>query len=342
MRALVTGASGFIGRALAGRLLAEGAALRVLARDPGRLGGLAAEAVRGDVADEGALDRRPAGVDVVFHVAGPFREPGLPDEAYWRTNATAIGRVIEAARRNGVRRVVHTSTVGIHGSVAGPPATEDSPVRPEGVYEASKAAGDALALAEAEKGAPEVVVLRPAPVYGPGDTRLVKLFRLAARRRRVLLGDGRAHYQMVHVDDLVDAFLLAARRPGAAGQAFIVAGAERPTLAELVAAIAQALGLPAPRPVYVPAGPVRLLAHACELACRPLGVEPPLYRRRVDFFLNDRRYDTGKAERLLGFRPRVGLEDALGRTLAWCRSCGLLEGSGGGHEPQGRVAPITR
>jgi nucleoside-diphosphate-sugar epimerase len=341
MRALVTGATGFIGGALSARLAADGAALSVLARDPGRLDGLGARVVGGDVADEAALDRATAGVEVVFHVAGAFREPGLPDEAYWRTNATAVGRVIEAARRNGVRRVVCTSTVGIHGSVAGPPATEDSPVRPEGVYEVTKAAGDALALAEAEKGEPEVVVLRPAPVYGPGDTRLVKLFRLAGQRRPILLGSGRAHYQMVYVDDLVDAFLLAARRPEAAGQAFIVAGAERPSLDELVAAVAHALGRAAPRPVHVPAAPVRRLAHACELVCRPLGVRPPLYRRRVDFFLNDRRYDTGKAERLLGFRPRVGLEEGLGRTVAWCRSCGLLEGPGGGREPRSRAAPTT-
>src|SRR4051794_21712424 len=139
MRALVTGASGFIGRTLAERLLAEGAALRVLARDPGRLGGLAAEAVRGDVADEAALARATAGVDVVFHVAGAFREPGLPDEAYWRTNATAVGRVIGAARRNGVRRGGHTSTVGVHRSGAGPPAAAGSPGPPGGGYEAGKA-----------------------------------------------------------------------------------------------------------------------------------------------------------------------------------------------------------
>jgi dihydroflavonol-4-reductase len=329
VRALVTGATGFVGRALLERLGAEpGVAVRALARDPARLDGSGAaapaEVVRGDVTDAAAVDRAVAGVDTVFHVAGTFREADAADDWYRKVNVEAVRHVIEAARRHGVRRVVHTSTVGIHGSMDEAPATEDSPLRPDGIYEETKAAGDSLALAEAAKGRPEVVVLRPAPVYGPGDTRLVKLFRLAKAPRPILLGDGQALYQMVHVRDLAEAFLLAARRPEAAGEAFLIAGEERPTVNELVAAVARAQGLPEPRPVHLPAGPVRRLAHACELLCRPLGVSPPLYRRRVDFFLLNRQYDTAKARRLLGFSPAVPLEDGLAETIRWCRSRGLL------------------
>jgi dihydroflavonol-4-reductase len=327
VKALVTGATGFVGRALLERLVAEpGTAVRALARNPDRLNGAgpAVEVVRGDVTDPAALDRAVEGVDTVFHVAGTFREPDAADDWYRKVNAGAVREVIRAARRHGVRRVVHTSTVGIHGSMDDGPATEDSPVRPDGIYEETKAEGDALALAEAAAGDPEVAVLRPAPVYGPGDTRLVKLFKLAKAPRPVLLGDGRAFYQMVHVRDLADAFLLAARRPEAAGQAFLIAGAERPSVNELVAAVARAQGLPEPRPIHLPAAPVRHLAHACEVVCRPLGVSPPLYRRRVDFFLLNRRYDTAKAERLLGFRPSVPLDEGLAETIAWCRARGLL------------------
>jgi nucleoside-diphosphate-sugar epimerase len=302
--------------------------VRALARDPRRLEGLGAavEAVSGDVTDPAAVDRAVAGAETVFHVAGTFREPDVSDDWYREVNVEAVRHVVEAARRHGVRRVVHTSTVGIHGSMDEGPATEESPVRPDGIYEETKAAGDALALAEAAaaSGGPEIVVLRPAPVYGPGDTRLVKLFRLAGAPRPVLLGDGRARYQMVHVRDLAEAFLLAARRPEAAGQAFIVAGEERPSVNELVAAVARAQGLPEPRPVHLPAAPVRRLAHACEILCRPLGISPPLYRRRVDFFLLNRQYDTAKARRLLGFRPSVTLEEGLAETVGWCRGRGLL------------------
>jgi nucleoside-diphosphate-sugar epimerase len=138
VKALVTGATGFVGRALLDRLVAEeGAVVRALARDPARLGGLgpAVEVVEGDITDPAALDRAADGVDTVFHVAGTFREPDASDDWYRKVNAEAVRHVIRAARRGGARRVVHTSTVGIHGSMDDGPATEDSPVRPDGIYE---------------------------------------------------------------------------------------------------------------------------------------------------------------------------------------------------------------
>jgi nucleoside-diphosphate-sugar epimerase len=229
-------------------------------------------------------------------------------------------------RRHGVRRFVHTSTVGIHGSIDGSPAIETSPIRPDGIYEVTKAEGDAAALAAgSNKGLPEVVVLRPAPVYGPGDTRLLKLFKLACTRRPILLGDGRALYQMVHIDDLVTAFLQAARMPAIGGEAFIIAGAERPTVEGLLGTVAQILGrAEPPHPIRLPAAPIRLLAHACELACQPLGIKPPLYRRRVDFFLLNRQYDTTKAARMLSYAPAVPLVEGLRGTAAWYRRKGLL------------------
>lgn len=326
MKALVTGATGFIGRALSERLVRHGAELRVMVRDRRRLDGLeAAEVVEGDVTDAAAVDLAVAGTEVVFHVAGSFREADAPDERYRQVNVESVRSVIEAARRHGARRVVHTSTVGIHGSIDGHvPAVEDTPLRPEGMYEITKAEGDALALSLAAGGPPEVVVLRPAPVYGPGDDRLLKLFRLAARPRPVLLGDGRPLYHMVHIDDLVDAFLLAAEVPEAAGHAFIVAGRERPSVGELMAAVARALGRPEPRPIRLPVGPVRLAAALCEDVCRPLGLKPPLYRRRVDFFTNNRLYDISKAERILGYRPKVRLQDGLRATAEWYRAKGML------------------
>jgi dihydroflavonol-4-reductase len=297
----------------------------VLVRDRRRLGDIVpSEVIEGDITDPSAWDRAVPGVDVVYHVAGSFREAEASDESYRKVNAEAVRHAVDAGRRHGVRRLVHTSTVGIHGSIEGPPATEDSPIRPDGIYEVTKAAGDAIALEEAKRPGLEIVVIRPAPVYGPGDTRLAKLFRLASTPRPMLLGDGHALYHMVHIDDLVEAFLLAGERPEAAGQAFIIAGAERPSVNELVAVIARTLGRPEPRPLHLPAAPVRLLAHACEIVCAPFGLKPPIYRRRVDFFLNNRQYDTSKAQHLLGYRPAVSLEEGLRQTLAWCRAEKLL------------------
>jgi nucleoside-diphosphate-sugar epimerase len=131
---------------------------------------------------------------------------------------------------------------------------------------------------------------------------------------------------MVHIDDLVEAFLKASRVPGIGGQAFIIAGAERPTVEELLGIVACVLGRPTvPRPIRLPAAPIRLLAHGCELVCQPLGLKPPLYRRRVDFFLLNRQYDTTKAASVLGYTPQVPLEEGLRGTADWYRRVGLLQ-----------------
>lgn len=326
MTVLVTGATGFIGQALARRLLAGGERVRVLARQPSRIAeaGLQVQEVyEGDITDGASVDRAVAGASVVYSIAGTFREPSLSDERYREVNVAAVRLMMEAARKHGVRRVVHCSTVGIHGNVVGDPANEDTPIRPDGIYEVTKAEGDRTALGYAKEGL-EVVVIRPAPVYGPGDTRLVKLFKLAARDRVLLLGDGRPHYHMVYIDDLVEAFRLAGTTPGVSGEAFIVAGAERPTLEELVRRIGRLTGHPDQRIVKLPAGPILGLGDICERVCRPFGINPPIYRRRIEFFVNNRAYDIGKAERRLTYRPAISLDEGLALTAAWYREQGFL------------------
>lgn len=336
MTVLVTGATGFIGQALARRLLACGERVRVLARRPEKIAeaGLQVhEVYEGDITDAAAVERAVAGAGVVYAVAGTFREPSLSDERYREVNVVAVRVMMETARKHGARRVVHCSTVGIHGNVTGAPANEDTPVHPDGIYEKTKAEGDRLALSYARDGL-EVVVVRPAPVYGPGDTRLVKLFKLAARDRVVLLGNGRPHYHMVYIDDLVEAFRLAGTVPGVSGEAFIVGGAERPTLEDVVRRIGRLTGHPRQRILKLPAGPILGLGDLCERVCRPLGLNPPIYRRRIEFFVNNRAYDIGKAERRLGYRPAVNLDEGLARTAAWYRAQGYL----GGEEPDRAAA----
>jgi dihydroflavonol-4-reductase len=326
MTVLVTGATGFIGEALTRRLLAEGETVRVLARQPDKVTkvDLAVQEVhQGDITDAAAIDRAVAGTELVYAIAGTFREPNLSDARYGEVNVGAVRGLMEAARRHGVRRVVHCSTVGIHGNVVGAPANEATPLRPDGIYEVTKAEGDQLALGFASPGL-ETVVIRPAPVYGPGDTRLVKLFKLAGRDRVLLLGSGKPHYHMIYIDDLVEAFRLAGTISGISGEAFIIGGAEVPTLEEVVRRIGRITGHPQQQIVKLPAGPLLLAGDLCERLCRPLGISPPIYRRRIEFFVNNRAYDTAKATDRLGFRPQVGLEEGLTRTAAWYRAQGLI------------------
>jgi nucleoside-diphosphate-sugar epimerase len=238
-------------------------------------------------------------------------------------NAEAVGWLIDAAARAGARRVVHCSTVGVHGDIEHPPADEDAPLRPGDVYQVTKVAGERIARDAASRAGIELVITRPSGIYGPGDRRLLKLFRGVARRRFVILGDGKIFYHLTHIDDLVEGFRLAATVPGAAGRTYILAGADVTTLDELVRMIAAEAGV-APVNLHLPVWPVWLAGAAFEAVCSPLGLEPPIYRRRVDFFTKSRAFDISRARRELGFRPAVDLRTGIRRTLAWYRDAGWI------------------
>jgi len=327
-KVLVTGATGFIGQALTRKLIQRGEDVRVLVRDPAKLAALGipvADVVRGDITDPETVDRATRGVDLVYAIAGTFREPGLSDARYREVNVESVRTMHDAAKRNGVRRIVHCSTCGIHGSINGSPADETHPVKPVGIYEETKADGERLALELGAANGVEVTALRPTPVYGPGDTRLLKLFKLASRRPMVTIGDGKAGYHLVYIEDLTDAFILAASEPAAAGEAFLIGGPEIPSLNEIFELVASLNGNgDKPGVVRLPARPIWLASWLCEAMCRPLGVDPPIHRRRIEFFTNNRAYRIDKARTLLGYSPKVGVEDGLKRTADWYRSQGLL------------------
>jgi nucleoside-diphosphate-sugar epimerase len=326
-KVLVTGATGFIGRALTRKLLDRGERVRVLVRDPAKLAGLEVDdVVTGDITDLEAVERATRDVSLVYAIAGTFREPGLSDQRYREVNVESVRVMHEAAKRNGVKRIVHCSTCGIHGSINGRPADETYPVRPIGIYEETKADGERLALALGAENGVEVTALRPTPVYGPGDTRLLKLFKLANRSPIVMIGDGTAGYHLVYIEDLTDAFILAGNSPAANGEAFLIGGPEIPSLNRIFETLVSMNGNGAARKnvVRIPAKPVLLAGWLCETMCRPLGVDPPLHRRRIEFFINNRAYNIDKAKKLLGYEPRVGVEDGLRRTAEWYHSQGLL------------------
>ena len=326
MRVLVTGATGFTGGHLAQSLSRRGDIVRALVRDPSRAGELreaGVELVSGDLRDPAAVRAAASGVDLVYHVAAIYRQAGLRDEEYRAVNATAVRHVVEAAAEGGARRVVHCSTVGVHGDVERPPAAEDAPLRPGDIYQQTKLEGEEAARKAAADTGVEVVIARPTGIYGPGDRRLLKLFRGVARRRFVILGSGRIYYHLTYIDDLVDGFRLCGTVPAAAGQTYILAGGEVTTLNELVALIAEEARVPPPA-VHLPVWPFWLAGAACEALCAPFGIEPPIYRRRVDFFTKSRAFDISKARRELGYEPKVRLREGVRRTLAWYRDAGWL------------------
>ena len=324
--AFVTGGSGFTGGALCRQLTANGYAVHALARPTSNTAALQALGVRlfeGDIRDPRSLDAGMAGTSVVFHIAAAFREARLSDQQYYDVNVTGTRNVLEAAARARVLRFVHCSTIGVHGDTGKTPANEDSPYAPPDHYCRTKLEGELLARESFTRLGIEGAVFRPLGIYGPGDERFLKLFRGLKRGRFVMIGDGTTLYHMSYIDDLCNGIILCGERPEAVGNVFILGGERHNTLNELVGAVAAAVGSQGPR-LRVPMWPVMTAARVCETVCRPLGIEPPLYPRRVEFFSKDRAADISRAKRLLGYAPQVSLDEGVRRTAEWYARHGLL------------------
>jgi len=318
VKVALTGATGYTGGLLLGRLLEKGHSVQALTR-PGsvtsalRVPGVAV--VEGALGDTRAAARLVEGTDAVLHVAAVYRTAGHPDSYYRDVNVGGTEVLLEASARAGVSRFVHTSTVGVHGHVEHPPADETAAIAPGDVYQATKAEAEALALHFHQSRGLPVAVVRPGAIYGPGETRLLKLFRSIARGRYAVVGSGRTFYHPVFIDDLLDGFLLALERPEAVGEAFLIAGPRYVSQTELAGLIARATGGRV-WPFRIPAAPLQWAGDLCEAICVPLGIEPPLHRRRVDFWTKSRAFSIEKARRLLGYAPKVDLEEGIARTVA--------------------------
>ncbi|KJR96419.1 MAG: hypothetical protein VR65_28240 [Desulfobulbaceae bacterium BRH_c16a] len=326
MKILVTGGTGFTGHNLSKRLLQEGHQVRLLVRSRARVAldpHPALEILDGDIRDREAVDKAVAGTAKIFNIAAMYRSASSVDQDYWDIHVKGTRHLLEAAVQHDVGRFVHCSTVGVHGDVKVPPATEESPYAPADIYQRTKLEGELLAREFSAKNGLPLSVVRPTAIYGPGDMRLLKVFKLATKSISPVIGTGKIFYHMVYIDDLVQGFILAGEVDAAIGEVFIIGGEENMILDELLSTIAEITGRPDTK-VHLPALPFQLAGSLCEKICIPLGIEPPIYRRRVDFFTKSRSFDIGKAKRLLGYSPKYGLRAGLSKTAEWYKDQGLL------------------
>jgi nucleoside-diphosphate-sugar epimerase len=322
----LTGGTGYTGGRLLRLLGDRGHSVRALARPASVTPELLSADVtllEGVLGDEAAAARLVQGVDAVIHVAAVYRTAGHPDSYYRDVNVTGTAVLLEAAARAGVARFVHTSTVGVHGHVERPPADETAPIAPGDIYQATKAEAEGLALDFHRRRGLPVTVVRPAAIYGPGETRLLKLFRSIERGRYAIVGSGESFYHPVYIDDLLEGFMLVLERPEAVGESFLIAGPRYVSQNELARLIARETGGRV-LPFRIPAAPLQWAGDVCEAICVPLGIDPPLHRRRVDFWTKSRAFTTLKARRLLGYEPKVDLEQGIARTVASYREAGWL------------------
>jgi nucleoside-diphosphate-sugar epimerase len=330
VKVLVTGATGFTGGHLAQYLAGRGDEVRALVRpksrarfDASKLPQHGVIPYEGDLTDAGSLGRAMEDVEVVYHIAATYREAGQPDSAYRTINVDGTRNLLEVAHAFNVSRVVHCSTGGVHGHIEHPPANEDAPFNPGDVYQETKLAAEKLARELGASMGLDVVVVRPIGIYGPGDTRFLRMFKGLARGRFPMIGSGQAFYHLTYIEDLIEGFRLCGMVPAAKGRTYLLAGPRYTTLEQLVQLVARELKVAPPR-VHLPVWPFWTAGLLCEMICVPLRIEPPIYRRRVDFYTKSRAFDTTRARTELGFSPRVDLEEGIKRTADWYRSEGLL------------------
>ena len=306
-RVLVTGAGGFIGSHLTERLVELGAAVRALVRynSAGSAGWLDAsphrreiEIMAGDVADRDAVRRAARGVEVVFHLAALI---GIPysyhaPESYVRTNVEGTLTVLQAALECDVERVVHTSTSEVYGTAQRVPIDEDHPLQAQSPYAATKIAADKLAESFHRSFGLPVITLRPFNTFGPRQSAravVPTIITQCLTRDVVRLGSLHPTRDLNYVSDTVDGFIRAAERPEAVGQTINLGSGREISVGDLAALIARLAG----RPVRI---------EVDEQRVRPAASE-------VERLLADNT----RARSLLGWTPRVSLEDGLSRTIEW-------------------------
>ena len=252
-------------------------------------------------------------VDIIFHLASAHLEVAKSEAYFWETNVAAVQSLLQIARNNGVRRFVHTSSVGVYGPLTTLPADESSACHPDILYERTKLEGeDTVTRFVKDTGFP-AVILRPAWVYGPRCPRTLKLFRTMKKRRFVMVGEGENFRHPIHIRDMLTAFELAATRAGIEGETFIVASDHAVRLKDLITEIIAVQGLRF-SPIRVPMGVMTALCLGVEGVFKVLGKEPPFSTRSLKFFTESSAFDIAKARRLLGFAPAVTLHEGLAHT----------------------------
>lgn len=325
---LVTGANGFVGSHVVRALLARGSAVRALVRkgaDLRALDGLGCELAWGDLRDAEAVEQAVRGCDEVYHVAADYRLWVLDPAPMYAANVDGTRNILAAARRAGVRRIVHTSTVGALGIPHGESGREDTPVSlgdMVGPYKRSKFLAEQEALKAARDGLP-VVIVNPSTPIGPYDYKPTPTGRVIVdflnRRMPAFIDTG---LNLVDAEDAAMGHLLAAAR-GAVGEKYILGG-ENLTLEQMLGRLAKLTNLSAPR-IRIPYAAAWTFAIAAEAVARTITRRAPRASlTEVRMARKKMFFDSSKARAALGYAPRP-IDDALARAVEFFRSAGAVQ-----------------
>jgi nucleoside-diphosphate-sugar epimerase len=324
-RILVTGGSGFIGTRLCSTLLDRGNDVVVFNRrknkNTEKLLERGASFVQGSVTDTKSVKGAIQDVQLVFHLASTS-SPEATEEDYQNSNVLGTKNVFDAACDHQVERLVYCTTGGVLGSIKRPPGNENTPYNPVNIYQQTNMVMEELGKRyHREKGLP-LVTIRSCGIYGPGDRKHLQVFKIIQRGIFPVIQQNKRKRDMVYVDDFVRALLLAAEEKKAVGRLYH-ATHEWVTIESMAKAIAGIMGI---RPLYIriPTKPLVFSTAVIEKASKVLGISPPLFRRRIDFFLEQRYLDSTKIRTELGFSPKTDCIAGLEKTYNWYRSEGWL------------------
>ncbi len=324
IRALITGASGFIGSHLVGRLSRSGwevsASVHRKAPTPA---GSTVEWFQGDICNPDGFRGRLADVDYVFHVAGAIR--GRKKQDFDEVNHGGTSRLLDAVEGEcrSLRRFVYVSSLAAGGPNPGKDALDESdPARPIDMYGRSKLAAEEECLARRSR--VPITIVRPPLVFGPGDTSSYQLFRLVRNHLRVVLWGPERLYSWIYIDDLVVGLIRAAMTPISSGEVLYLTAPSVVGWGELQSCIAEALGIRTLR-VTIPYGALLAYGALAEIIGALSGVAPLVYRDKA----RQARplawtCSGGKAERLLDFRTDIALDAAVATSAAWYARAGWL------------------
>ena len=314
--AVVTGAAGFLGRAFVQELERRGYEVRGVDVRP------APHVTVGDVSRAGRWTAVLDGADLVVHTAAIVAESG-DMRAFWRVNVEGTRVVLDCAARAGVGRVLHLSSIVVHGSEFPDGVDETGPIRMTGnPYTDSKCAAEHQALMSAAAGRVPVTIVRPGDVYGPHSVpwtlRPVELMKSGVF---VLVDGGKGILSPVYVDDAVSGALAAAEHPGAVGEIFHLTGGVGVTAREFFTHYANWLGISLRSLPRMAAGAI---ATPVELVSRAVGRKPPVSPRAFEYVSHPGTYSIEKARRVLGWTPQVSLSHGMARTRDWLAEVGLV------------------
>jgi nucleoside-diphosphate-sugar epimerase len=328
MNVLITGGTGFIGCRLALNLLRRGDAVKILGQENNsvekensdRLRTEGATVEVGSITDKNLIENLTGGIDVVFHLAAAQHEANLPDKHFHEVNVEGTRILVESCIQDQVKRFIHGSTIGVYGTVDGV-IDEDTRLSPENVYEVSKL--EAEKVVEAYSDRIFTSIIRIPETYGPGDRRLLKMFKSVSKGMFPLIGNGRNLHGLIYIDDLIDGLNRAASAEYKSGEIFLFAGDKSVTTREMIDTIGKVFDRNGTK-LHLPYTPIYMTAVLMEMTLKPLGIQPPLHRRRMDFYRKSFELSGEKAKKVINFEPKTDFAEGVEKTVAWYRDNGLL------------------